>query len=101
MGRNSATIKYGIGSLLGNSFNMYLFGSGILTFLQFILGAARTRDIEQGLRIALDYYVAKLTPFPWNEFLTASGFREVLFNISLALCIGVVVASYRYRKNRY
>lgn len=101
MGRNSATINYGIGSLTGNAFNMYVFGSGILTFLQFLVGLVRTKTVEGALGVAFDYYVSKLTPFPVDEFLTASGFEEVVLNVAVAICLGILVASYRYRKNRY
>jgi len=101
MGRNTATINYAIGSLLGNAFPMYLFGSGILTTGNFVVGLFQTQSLERALRVAFNYYISKLTPFPLNEFLTASGFAEVAVNISIALGLGLVIASYRYRKNRY
>lgn len=101
MGRNTATIKYGIGSAVGNTFNMYVFGSGILTSLNFVIGLVETQSFEGAVQAALDYFVAKLTPFPLDEFLTASGFEEVVVNVLMALALGVLVASYRYRKNRF
>lgn len=101
MGQNTATIKYAIGSTFGNAFPMYLFGSGILTLFQFAKGLLQTHTVAGALEIAITYYFSKLTPFPLNEFLTASGFREVAVNITIALGLGVVLASYRYRKNRY
>lgn len=101
MGRNTATINYGIGSAFGNTFNMYLFGSGILTFLNFLGGLVTTQTFGGAVTVAINYYISKLTPFPLNEFLTANGFTEVMVNVMIALGIGVFVASYRYRKNRY
>ena len=101
MGRNTATINYGIGSLFGNTFNMYVFGSAILTSLNFLLGLVTTQSLDGAVTVAIDYYVAKLTPFPLNEFLTANGFSDVALNVLVALVIGVVVASYKYRENRY
>mgnify|MGYP006292021167 CR=1 FL=1 len=101
MGKNTATINYAIGSAIWNAFPMYLFGSSILTSLHFLWGFGQTETIEGATEVALNYYVSKLTPFPLDEFLTASGFNEVGFNIIIALLLGVVVASYRYRKNRY
>ena len=101
MGRNTATINYGIGSLFGNTFNMYVFGSAILTSLNFLLGLVTTQSFNGAVTVAIDYYVAKLTPFPLNEFLTANGFSDVAVNVMVALVIGVVVASLKYRENRY
>lgn len=101
MGRNTATINYGVGSLLGNTLNMYIFGSAILTSLNFVIGLLQTRSLDGAFRVAVEYYISKLTPFPLNEFLTAGGFEEVLVNVLIALGVGVVVASYRYRKNRW
>lgn len=101
MGRNTATINYGLGSLIGNTFNMYLFGSGILTLLNFFWGLVTTQSFEGALGVAANYYVSKLTPFPLNEFLTANGFTEVAVNVSIALFLGIGVASYKFRKNRF
>lgn len=101
MGRETATIKYAIGSVFGNAFPMYVFGSGIMTTWKFLLGLVQTRSPEGAFEVALTYYIQKLTPFPLNEFLTADGFREVAVSIGLALALGTVVASYRYRKNRF
>lgn len=101
MRRNTATINYGIGSLFGNTFNMYLFGSAILTSLNFLWGLATTQTFAGAFTVAINYFISKLTPFPLNEFLTASGFGEVMFNVMVALSVGVLLASYRYRKNRY
>jgi hypothetical protein len=101
MGRNTATINYGLGSLIGNTFNMYLFGSAILTSVNFLGGLITTQTLDGAVMIALNYYIAKLTPFPLDEFLTANGFGEVFVNISIAVFLGVIIASLRYRKNRY
>jgi hypothetical protein len=88
MGWNTSTINYAAGSLTGNTFNMYLCGSAILTILNFLLALAVTGTIGRTIRIAIDYYIAKLTPFPFNEFLTGGGFGEVAVNISIAVFIG-------------
>ena len=101
MGQNTATIKYLIGSLSGNTLNVYIFGSAILTTIKFLMGVIRTRTIDGAIGVAVDYYVSKLTPFPLNEFLTASGVEEVLLNVLLAVGVGAVVASYRYHRNRW
>lgn len=85
MGRNTATINYAVGSIFGNAFPMYVFGSGILTFIHFGKGLLQSGSVEWAIGFAFDYYVSKLTPFP----------------LDAALLLGVVVASYRYRKNRF
>ena len=99
MGRNTATINYAVGSLIGNTFNMYLCGGAILTSLNFLLGLAATGTIAGAVRVAKDYFVSKLTPFPLNEFLTAGGFEEVAINIGIAVLIGLVVSSANYWRN--
>ena len=101
MGKNTATINYGIGSMFGNTFNMYVFGSGILTGLTFVWNLMLSQNMSDALSAALNYYIAKLTPFPLNEFLTSGGFVDVSINIAFAVAVGIVFASYRYRKNRY
>jgi hypothetical protein len=101
MGRNTATINWIIGSGLKNTFNMYLFGSGILTALNFLFGLVETQSLTGAVQVAIDYYISKLTPFPLNEFLTADGFAGVVVNVALAVGIGLAVGGYRYWKNTY
>lgn len=80
---------------------MYLFGSAILTGIHFWIGRITSQSVEGAIRVAIEFFVAKLTPFPLDEFLTASGFAEVVVNITIALLLGLIVASYKYRRNRY
>jgi hypothetical protein len=101
MGKNSATINYAFGSAVGNTFNMYLFGSGILTFIQFWVGLIQTQSVDGAARVATEYFIQKLTPFPIDELLVAGGVEEFITNVFLALCVGLVVGSLRYRNNRY
>jgi|GEM_PF-2121381 len=96
MARNTAAIDYGIGSVTGNTFAMYLFGSGILSLSQFILGLIQTHSISGAVDIALNWYIVKLTPFPFDEFLTARGIADFGFNIAVAVLVGTLVATYRY-----
>lgn len=99
MGKNTGAAKYAFGNLLFNAFPMYLFGSSLITGWQFFAALLRTQSVESAVGVALRYYVAKLTPFPLNEFLTASGFQEVTVNIAVALAVGLVVATARWRRN--
>lgn len=99
MGRNTATINYAVGSLGGNTFNMYLCGSALLTTLNFLIGLAETGSISGAIQVALNYFVSKLTPFPLNEFLTAGGFEEVAVNIVFAIAVGLVFSSFNYWRN--
>ncbi|QSX00998.1 hypothetical protein [Haloterrigena alkaliphila] len=99
MSKNSGMIKYGLGNILFNAFPMYIFGSGILTALEFFQAVTVYRDAAYAVRVAANYYISKLTPFPLNEFLTAAGFSEVGLNVGLAVVIGAVVASIKWRRN--
>lgn len=99
MDRNTATIKYASGSLTGNTFNMYLCGSALLTTLNFFLGLAATGTIAGAVQVAINYFVSKLTPFPLDEFLTAGGFEEVLVNIGIAVAVGLLASSFNYWRN--
>lgn len=99
MSKNTGMIKYGFGNVLFNAFPMYIFGSGILIALEFVQAVTVYGDAAYAARVAANYYISKLTPFPLNEFLTASGFTEVGLNVGLAVVIGAVVASIKWRKN--
>jgi hypothetical protein len=97
MRKKTAAVNYGIGSLFGNTFNVYLYGSGLLTSLNFLEGLVGTRSIEGAFELAITYFISKLTPFPLNECLTGAGFTDVAANITVALFLGVLVASFKYR----
>ncbi|MEZ3118185.1 hypothetical protein RYH80_19910 [Halobaculum sp. MBLA0147] len=99
MRKDTGAVNYFIGNLLYNTFPMYVFGSTALTGYNFLQNLLRSDTVEEALAAALEYYVAKLTPFPLNEFLTANGFKEVVLNVSLATVIGLLWATYRWRTN--
>jgi hypothetical protein len=90
-------VKYFVGMVLVNTFPMYVFGSGILTGWEFLNAFAVKQSVDAALSVAIDYYIAKLTLFPLNEFLTASGFEEVVVRIWFAVLIGAAVASVKWR----
>lgn len=97
MGYNTGMVKYFVGVILFNTFPMYVFGSGILTGWEFLNAFAVKQSVDAALSVAIDYYIAKLTPFPLDEFFTASGFEEVLISIAFAVLIGAAVASVKWR----
>jgi hypothetical protein len=99
MTRPSATVNYVIGSIFGNTVKMYVYGSGILTFWNFILGLLQTGSMSGAIRVAVEYFITKFTPFPLNEFFAAGGMVEFLFNIGLAVVVGACLAGLKYQIN--
>jgi hypothetical protein len=97
MGYNTGMVKYFVGVVLLNTFPMYVFGSGLLTGLEFLRAFAVKQSVDAALSVALNYYVSKLTPFPLNEFLTAPGFSEAVTSIGFAVLVGAAVASVKWR----
>lgn len=97
MGHNTGMFKYFFGVVLANTFPMYVFGSGILTGWEFLNVLAVEQSVDAAVAFATDYYIASLTPFPLDEFLTASGSADVLTNIVFAVFIGAGVASLKWR----
>jgi hypothetical protein len=90
-------VNYFVGVVLRNTFPMYVFGSGILTGWEFLNALAVKQSVDAALSVAIDYYISKLTPFPLNEFLTATGFEDVVMNIGFAVLFGAAVASVKWR----
>lgn len=99
MGNNIGMLKYFIGVLLFNAFPMYVFGSGLMTSWQFVKTLVFERSMDAAVQFAFEYYSSKLTPFPLNEFLTASGFEEVVTSIGTAVVVGAIIASIKWRAN--
>jgi hypothetical protein len=97
MGYNWGMVKYFFGVILLNMFPMYVFGSGILTSWEFLNAFAVKQSVDAAISVATDYYIAKLTPFPLDEFLTVPGFEEVVMSIGLAVVVGSAVASVKWR----
>lgn len=90
-------VNYFVGVVLLNTFPMYIYGSGLMTGWQFIKVFAVEHTVEAAATFAVNYFISKLTPFPLNEFLTASGFSEVSVSIGIAVLVGSVVASVKWR----
>lgn len=99
MGRNTATLNYLKGSLMGNTFNMYLCGSAALTLLTFLLGLVSTGTIEGAVNSAVEFFISKLTPFPLNELLVAGGIEELAVNVAIAIGVGLLISSFNYWRN--
>jgi hypothetical protein len=90
------TLNYGFGSLLGNTVNMHIYGSGLFSLGQFLLNLAESRSVRESLSAVISYYVAHFLHWPWSTLLTTAGLADFLAHTGIALGLGVVVATGKY-----
>ena len=99
MGRNTGLIKYVVKSPVKNSLPMYLYGSAIMSLYNLIISLSNSNTLETAIEETFEYYVLELTPFPLDVFLTWSGFLDIAINVTIAIVIGSVIASMKWRKS--
>lgn len=99
MGRGRSTANYAAGSLLGNTFNIYLHGTAILSILTFVIGLGVTGSFEDAVRIVFEFNLSKLLAWPWDELLPAESGRDLLASHVVTIGVGLVSATYNYWRN--
>lgn len=83
--------NYAVGSLFRNTTNIYIHGAGIISLVTLFFGFLSAGSLEGAVQIVVDFYIAKLLPWPLDTLYLA----ETLFDLAVshAITIGVGLAS--------
>lgn len=98
MRRSQQSLNYATGSLLGNTFNIYLHGTAVLSLFSLILGLITSGSIEGAIAFLLDFYIAKLLPWPLDEAYLAQTLADFVISHTITIFVGIISATYRYHK---
>lgn len=99
MGRNASAFAYARGSLVGNTFNIYLHGTVIISVITLAAGLITAGSTEAAMRVVFEFYLASLLAWPWDELLTASSILELLVSHAVTVFVGILSATHNYWQN--
>jgi hypothetical protein len=96
MGRNTGAVNYALGSLIGNTFNIYLHGVAVLSGLTFLFGLITSGNIGEAITVVMDFYISKLLPWPLDEIYLAQTLNDLIISHVITVGVGVSSATFRW-----
>lgn len=96
MGRNTGSIKYMVQSFRKNPVNMYIHGGAILSLFALITGLLASGSIAGAFDTLLNFYLGKLLPWPFHEFLTAKGIVDFVISHLITIAVGTLSATSKW-----
>lgn len=98
MRRSQQSVNYAIGSIFGNTINIYLHGTVILSLITFIIGLLTSGTLDKAMLFMLDFYIAKLLPWPLDEAYLAETVGDFVISHTITVIVGTASATYRYHQ---
>lgn len=92
-------MNYAIGSIFGNTVNIYIHGTAVLSVLTFFAGLVSSGSFEQALMVLLDFYLVKLLPWPLDEAYIAQTVAEFVISHMITIGVGIISATWRYHRS--
>ena len=101
MRRNSGAINYvaGMATSRVGLINMYIYGGSVLSLLTFVLGLAASGSVSTAMNVVLDFYIARLVPWPFDELLFAETIFELILSHGVTISVGLLFASAKWWVN--
>ncbi|WP_042663877.1 hypothetical protein [Haloferax sp. ATB1] len=99
MSRGTTTVNYAVGSLIGNTFNVYLHGTSIIAVLLLIVGMLTAGSIEVAVQTVVEVYLSSLFKWPLNEIVAADNFAEFVISHIITVAVGLISMTHSYWRN--
>lgn len=96
MRKSRQSVNYATGSILGNTFNIYLHGTAIISLFTLFVGLLASGSLETAIRVVIDFYITKLLPWPLDEAYIAQTIAEFIISHVITVAVGTVSATFNY-----
>ena len=91
-------MNYAVGSIFGNTMNIYIHGTAIISLFTLFVGFLASGSLEEAIPIVFDFYLTKLIPWPLDEAYMAQTIAEFVISHVITIAIGAFSATYRYHQ---
>lgn len=91
-------MNYAVGSLFGNTVNIYIHGTVIISLITLFFGLLASGSLEEAIPIVFDFYLTKLLPWPLDEAYLAQTIVNFFISHAITIIVGVASATYRYHQ---
>lgn len=98
MRRRQHSLNYAVGSLFGNTVNIYIHGTVTISLITLFFGRLTSGSLEKAIPIVFDFHLTKLLPWPLDEAYLAQTMADLFISHVITIIIGVSSATYRYRQ---
>jgi hypothetical protein len=92
-------MNYAAGSLFGNTVNIYLHGTVIISLITLFFGLLTSGSLGDAVLIVFDFYLSKLLPWPLDEAYMAQTVADFIISHAITVAIGLTSATFRYHRN--
>lgn len=99
MNRSQQSVNYAVGSIFGNTMNIYIHGTVNLSLFSLFIGLVSSGSFDKAILFLFDFYVAKLLPWPLDEAYLAQTVAEFLISHAFTIGVGIISATYRYHQS--
>lgn len=99
MNRSQQSINYAIGSLFGNTMNIYIHGTIIVSLTTLIFGILASGSLYEAIPIVFEFYLTKLLPWPLAEAYLAQTVADIFISHAITISVGMASATYRYHQS--
>ena len=76
--------------------NIYIHGTAIISFITLFFGLLASGSLELAVQVVLDFYIAKLLPWPLDELYVARTIAELVISHGITVGVGIVSATFNY-----
>lgn len=98
MRKRQQSLNYATGSLRGNIVNIYIHGAAIISLITLGFGLLGSGSLDTAIQVVVDFYIAKLLPWPLNEAYFAQTVADLLFSHAITIAVGIFSATFRYSR---
>ena len=94
--RRQQSLNYATGSLRGNIVNIYIHGTAIISLITLFFGLLASGSLDTAIQVVLDFYIAKLLPWPVDELYLAQTIVELVISHGVTVGVGTISATFNY-----
>ena len=76
--------------------NIYIHGTVVLSLSSLVIGLFFSGSIDEAILFMLDFYIAKLLPWPLDEAYLAQTVADFVISHAITIFVGIISATYRY-----
>lgn len=76
--------------------NIYIHGTAIISLITLFFSLLASGSLETTIQVVLDFYIAKLVPWPLDELYLAQTIAELVISHGITVGVGTVSATFNY-----
>jgi len=81
--------------------SMYIYGGSVLSLLALLYGLSVTGTLAGTLNALLEFYIARLFPWPFDELLLAETWVELVVSHCITIGVGQLVATTKWLSSQF